>query len=211
MEENYERHIKATQDILDEKFKMGSISNMYIPEILEGLEAIPVFKDRVEALKKNSDRSLNTVLYYTFKNDRPLMTGNDVEEIKYTPSHAEDDISIAPMNLYDTAKRLYIFDRKDITVTHMIKLATEILENLHPLESGVFKGIFIGKMPYKNITKNLVKTAFPDLFSDEIEEEAETVTLKEDKKTVAELTKLAKSEAAAKTKADKAAATKKEK
>lgn len=208
----FEKHIRATQDILDEKFKMGTISNMYIPEILEGLEAIVVFGDRVAALKKNSDRSLNTVLYYAFKQDRPILTAKEVLAIEYKPSHEADDISISPMNLYDTAKRLYIFDSKTITVAHMIKMATEILENLHPSEAEVFKGIFTQKMPYKNITKKLVETAFPDLFAgeepEEVEEVDEAAVLAELEARVAEEKKVAAAAAKAKATTKKPAAKK---
>jgi hypothetical protein len=167
---------------------------MYIPEILEGLETITIFKERVEALKRNSDRSLNTVLYFTFKQDRPLLSGKELLAIEYKPSHEADDISISPMNLYDTAKRLYIFERKDIALNHMIKIATEILENLHPSEAEIFKGIFTGKMPYKGITKHLVQTTFPDLFAGEEPEEKEK-RVSDDPEVLTELKAMADAEA----------------
>lgn len=169
--DEYDKHIQATQAILDDKFKKGTIQNMYIGEVLEGLSVIPAFPERVQALKNNSDRSLNTILQVTFKNDRPRLSGKDIESIEYRPTFSDDDVSIAPMNLYDTAKRLYVFYRDDLTTDQMKKIAFEILSNLHPSEAELFKGIFAGKMPVKNITKNLVETAFPDLFDGEGEKE----------------------------------------
>jgi len=165
--DEYDKHMHATQAILDNKFKSGKIQNMYIGEVLEGFSEIPGFKDRVIALQNNSDRSLNTILQVTYKNDRPRLSGNDIESIKYIPASAEEDVSIAPMNLYDTAKRLYVFYREDMTVDQMKKVAFEILSNLHPSEAEIFKGIFAGKLPVANITKNLVESAFPGLFAGE--------------------------------------------
>jgi len=169
--DQYDRHAADTQRIINEKFKQGNVKNLYIPEILEGIDEIESFDDRVKALRANSDRSLNTILQVTFKEERPRLTAQDIEAIKYKPAYSGDDFSISPSTLYDVSRRVYIFYRTDITVAQMSKIAMEILSNLHPIEAEVFKGIFKGKMPYKNITKELVRAAFPDLFAGELTEE----------------------------------------
>lgn len=168
--DQYTKHIKETQLILDEKFKKGEIHNMYIPEILEGINEIAEFDERVMALRNNSERSMNTVLQFTFSANKLRLTKSDIDSIEYTPANADDDVSIAATNLFDVAKRLYIFEREDLPINKMKLIATEILENLHPDEAVIFKGIFDGSMPYEFIDKKLVKTAFPDLFPGEIDE-----------------------------------------
>lgn len=177
--DEYDKHMLATQAILDDKFKNGKIKNLYIHEVLEGLAEITSIKERIEALRNNSDRSLNTLLMDTFREDRPRLTEKDIKALEYTPSDENQDIALAPMNLYDTARRLYIFWREDISPAKMKLLAVEILEGLHPIEAEIFKGMFIGKLPYKNVTKKLVSDAFPDLFAHEKKEEDKA---KEEKK-----------------------------
>lgn len=170
--DEYDRHLEATQRILDDKFKNGLIKNIYIPEVLEGLNEIDDFEERVKALRNNSDRSLNTILQITFVEDRPILSGKMVAGLKYKAPYGGDDYSIAASNLFGVSKRLALFYRSDIPVDKMKKIATEILENLHPTEGEIFKGIFAGVLPYKRVDKALVKAAFPDLFSHEVEETA---------------------------------------
>lgn len=153
-----------TEKILAEKFKDGKINNQYIPEILEQLANISSFRDRVAALQANSDRSLNTILWFTFREERPRLSKEDVETLQYKPAPSDLDYSIAPSTLYDVSKRLYLFYREDLTVEKMKDILTEMLENLHPDEAEILKGIFIGKQPYNYVTIKLVRTAFPDLF-----------------------------------------------
>jgi hypothetical protein len=157
-----QEHTLITQRIIDEKFKKGEIKNMYIPEVLEGLNEIEDFNERVETLRKNSERSLNTILLATFNDIRPVITSEDIESITYKPAYSGEDYSIAASTLFDVAKRFYVFYREDVSLEKMKMIAGSILENLHPNEADIFKAIFTGVLPYENITPELVSTAFPE-------------------------------------------------
>lgn len=168
-------HELQTQQILDAKFKMGELSKLTIPEKLEGISEISSFGERVEALRMNSERSFNTILHYTYGNFKWKFTPEEIEEIEYKEPSDDIDVSVQGMNLVQEAKRIYIFLEESAADKKRLKnILIEMLENLHPDEGKILKGIFAGKVPYKNITKKLVATAFPDLFPGYIEEEAKT-------------------------------------
>jgi hypothetical protein len=104
-----------------------------------------------------------------FKNDRPRLTSEDVESVVFKCVHPGDDISMAPMNLYSVAKRLYVFWRTDLSIDSLKKVVFEILSSLHEDEVPIFKSIFSGESNYPGIDKELVNEAFPSLFAREVE------------------------------------------
>lgn len=171
----YRKHELETQRVMDEKFKEGNVKNLYIPEILEGLSEITSFKDRVAALRNNSEISLNTILHMAFRDERPLLTKDDVLSLEYNSPFKDDDYSVSPSSLYAIAKRLYIFYRPDITKNKMKLLLLEMLENLHEDEAKILIGVFTGDIPYPNITKKLVASAFPDLWPEGTNTEEDAV------------------------------------
>jgi hypothetical protein len=161
-----------TQKILDEKFKTGHLNNLSIPEKLETISKINPFSERVKALQANSERSLNTILLYTFGDYKWKFTKEDIDKLEYKEPPADEDVFIQGTNLNQEAKRLYIFvEGEKASKEKLSEILLVMLENLHPDEGKILKGIFEGNSPYKNITKKLVTTAFPDLFPDYKEEE----------------------------------------
>lgn len=165
-------HEMLTKKILDEKFKTGHLNNLSIPEKLETISKINPFSERVKALQANSERSLNTILLYTFGDYKWKFTKEDVDKIEYKEPPADEDVFIQGTNLNQEAKRLYIFmEGEKASKEKLSEILLVMLENLHPDEGKILKGIFEGNSPYKNITKKLVATAFPDLFPDYKEEE----------------------------------------
>lgn len=165
-------HEMLTQKILDEKFKTGHLNNLSIPEKLETISKINPFSERVKALQANSERSLNTILLYTFGDYKWKFTKEDIDKIEYKEPPADEDVFIQGTNLNQEAKRLYIFmEGEKASKEKLSEILLVMLENLHPDEGKILKGIFEGNSPYKNITKKLVATAFPDLFPDYKEEE----------------------------------------
>lgn len=165
-------HEMLTKKILDEKFKTGHLNNLSIPEKLETISKINPFSERVKALQANSERSLNTILLYTFGDYKWKFTKEDVDKLEYKEPPADEDVFIQGTNLNQEAKRLYIFmEGEKASKEKLSEILLVMLENLHPDEGKILKGIFEGNSPYKNITKKLVATAFPDLFPDYKEEE----------------------------------------
>jgi hypothetical protein len=148
------------------------LNNLSIPEKLETISKINPFSERVKALQANSERSLNTILLYTFGDYKWKFTKEDVDKIEYKEPPADEDVFIQGTNLNQEAKRLYIFmEGEKASKEKLSEILLVMLENLHPDEGKILKGIFEGNSPYKNITKKLVATAFPDLFPDYKEEE----------------------------------------
>ncbi|NCB50192.1 MAG: hypothetical protein EOM53_05940 [Alphaproteobacteria bacterium] len=165
-------HEMLTKKILDEKFKTGHLNNLSIPEKLETISKINPFGERVKALQANSERSLNTILLYTFGDYKWKFTKEDIDKLEYKEPPADEDVFIQGTNLNQEAKRLYIFmEGEKASKEKLSEILLVMLENLHPDEGKILKGIFEGNSPYKNITKKLVATAFPDLFPDYKEEE----------------------------------------
>lgn len=148
------------------------MNNLSIPEKLETISKINPFSERVKALQANSERSLNTILLYTFGDYKWKFTKEDIDKIEYKEPPADEDVFIQGTNLNQEAKRLYIFmEGEKASKEKLSEILLVMLENLHPDEGKILKGIFEGNSPYKNITKKLVATAFPDLFPDYKEEE----------------------------------------
>lgn len=163
-------HELQTQQILDAKFAAGRLENLSLHEKLEGLSEITSFQERVLTLRANSERSFNTILHYTFGDFKWKLTPEDIKSIEYMSSD-DSDPSIQGMNLIKEARRLYVFlEDSAATKERLIEILTEMFENLHEDEVKILKGMFEGKLPYKNVTKKLVATAFPDLFPDFAEE-----------------------------------------
>jgi hypothetical protein len=148
------------------------LNNLSIPEKLETISKINPFSERVKALQANSERSLNTILLYTFGDYKWKFTKEDVDKLEYKEPPADEDVFIQGTNLNQEAKRLYIFmEGEKASKEKLSEILLVMLENLHPDEGKILKGMFEGNSPYKNITKKLVATAFPDLFPDYKEEE----------------------------------------
>lgn len=148
------------------------MNNLSIPEKLETISKINPFSERVKALQANSERSLNTILLYTFGDYKWKFTKEDIDKLEYKEPPADEDVFIQGTNLNQEAKRLYIFmEGEKASKEKLSEILLVMLENLHPDEGKILKGIFEGNSPYKNITKKLVATAFPDLFPDYKEEE----------------------------------------
>jgi len=148
------------------------LNNLSIPEKLETISKINPFSERVKALQANSERSLNTILLYTFGDYKWKFTKEDIDKLEYKEPPADEDVFIQGTNLNQEAKRLYIFmEGEKASKEKLSEILLVMLENLHPDEGKILKGIFEGNSPYKNITKKLVATAFPDLFPDYKEEE----------------------------------------
>jgi hypothetical protein len=148
------------------------LNNLSIPEKLETISKINPFSERVKALQANSERSLNTILLYTFGDYKWKFTKEDIDKLEYKEPPADEDVFIQGTNLNQEAKRLYIFvEGEKASKEKLSEILLVMLENLHPDEGKILKGMFEGNSPYKNITKKLVTTAFPDLFPDYKEEE----------------------------------------
>jgi hypothetical protein len=173
---------QEAQDYLDNKFKRGGVKKMSIDEILEGLNEIQDFDERVKALRSNSERNLNTILLYAFDGVQWVLTPEEVKAVKYKPSD-DDDQFIQGTNLFQEARRLYIFRIPTLRKDRAVSLLTELLENLHPNEAKVLIGLITGEFPYQNITKDLVATAFPDLFLGYVPCESKEEGKQEEEKT----------------------------
>lgn len=163
-EDEYAKHARLTQQILDEKFAQGRIKKMSMDEVLEGINEIQDFDTRVQVLRNNSERSLNTLLLFTFDGVPWALSPEDVKTVKYRAPDVSEDQHVQGTDLYAEGKRLYVFRLDTLTRKKGLELLIEMLENIHPNEGEILKGMLLGKLPYTNITKDLVATAFPDLF-----------------------------------------------
>lgn len=184
--DDLDRHLRATQQILDEKFKAGTLKNLFVPEMLQGISEIPSFGERVEAIRNNRNRSLNSVLHLTFGDFDFGFTAKEVEDIEYEPTYAHDDYSIAPSSFTDPSvcRRLYRLTDPQLNKSRKLLMVADMLENLHPDEAEILKGIFKGSLPYKNITAKLVKTALSSLFPpEEVEKEEKPKKVEEEPKS----------------------------
>lgn len=168
----HRKHELETQRILDEKFKRGAVKHLTVPEKLEGISEIKSFDERVKALRANSERSFNTILHYTYGDFKWVFTKEEILGLQYKETPVDEDVSIQGTNLIQEARRLYVFlDGTKANKDRLQSILIQILENIHPDEAEILKGMFLGDIPYKNITKKLVSTAFPDLFPEDQKEE----------------------------------------
>jgi len=179
--DEYAKHTRLTQQILDEKFAQGRIKKMAMDEVLEGINEIQNFDTRVQVLRNNSERSLNTLLLFTFDGVPWALSPEDVKTVKYRAPDASEDQHMQGTNLFVEGKRFYVFRLDTLTRKKGIELLTEMLENLHPNEGEILKGMLLGKLPYTNITKDLVATAFPDLFLGYVPERPKNEDMEEGK------------------------------
>lgn len=170
-QEEYDKNVAMTQKILDDKFAQGRLTKLSMSEILEGINEVKTFEERVQVLRNNSERSLNTLLLFTFDGLPWALSPEDIRTLKYKVPSADDDVFIHGTNLHQEAKRFYIFRLDTLPRLRALHLLAEMLENLHPDEGEILKGMMLGSLPYENITKQLVAAAFPDLFPGYVPEE----------------------------------------
>lgn len=143
-----------------------------IPEILQQVAAADKKAEKIAVLQKHDNAVLRTVLRLNFdpnvkldlpEGPAPFKTNRDIP-----------DPTLSESNLYNEARRLYIFEPGNPKYNPNVKpvqkenIWIQILEGCHWSESdmlNIMKDKELGKH-YKGLTEALVRDAFPGLLSE---------------------------------------------
>ena len=134
-------------------------------EIFDDFEGLPNRKERVEYLRKYSDKAFTTFLEMTFNKDIQF----DVEALPntYRPALEPAGLNYTYLNL--EIPKLYRFIKnhpskpEGLTREKQEKLLLVILEALHADEARLFVGMFAKDLKVRYLTAKLVKEVFPQL------------------------------------------------
>lgn len=137
--------------------------NPTIYAILEDIAKKRSNKDKVEALKKNSNiNAIPALLKMVF--DPNVKFSLPEGEPPFTPQ--EDMLDNTGGMYRDYKKMKYFMDHPQNNV-HPIKRETvfiELLESVHPNDAKLLLSIKDKKLPFKGITAKVVEEAFPGIF-----------------------------------------------
>lgn len=139
-----------------------------VPEILKIVDAAPK-KDRVMLLQRNDNTVLRDILRINF--DPTVKFDLPEGPAPYTADRSIPDHTLANSNLYNEARRLYIFEpghpkyNPNVKTMRKETIWIEILEGIHHTEADMMNLVKDKKLSsvYKNVTSALVAEAFPDL------------------------------------------------
>ena len=134
-------------------------------EIFDEFEQLPSRKERVQFLKKHSEKAFTTFLELSFNKDVQF----DIEALPntYRPALEPAGLNYTYLNL--EVPKLYRFIKnhpskaEGLTVEKQRKLLVVILEALHADEARLFVNMFAKDLKVRYLTSKLVKEVFPDL------------------------------------------------
>lgn len=143
-----------------------------IPEILKLVEAAPTKAEKIAVLHKHNNAVLQTVLRLNFDPNVKL----DLPEgpAPFKTDRTLPDITLSDSNLYNEARRLYIFEpghpkyNPNVKKVQKENIWIQILEGCHWTEAdmlNIMKDKQLQKH-YKGLTEALVRDAFPGLLSE---------------------------------------------
>ena len=143
-----------------------------IPEILEQVVLAPDKKSKVAILQQHNNPVLQTVLRLNFdpriKIDLPEGTP------PFKTDRSIKDITLTESNLYNEARRLYIFEpghpkyNPNVKKVQKENIWIQILEGVHWSEADMLNSMKDKQLSkvYKGLTEALVREAFPGLLSE---------------------------------------------
>jgi len=161
---------KEQQEAMDKKFLEGSIKNLYVSEIFEGVAELTNRNDRIAALKTNKPMMTFPILTTILdKNIEMMLSAAEAKEIVKQESLLIDasymDPSMTDAGIENRLKIIQRFRKADLQSYHKDQ-AKKMLGDLVHLFSGqdvkILEAMFTKKMPYKGITASLVNAAFGD-------------------------------------------------
>lgn len=141
------------------------MKNIY--EIFQEFEKAPTRQEKIEVLRKNSERGqLKPILQGAFHPDIQFVFK---EPLTYKKSDAP--IGLGYSNLDSEMKRIYLFVEgskrvePSLTLERKKQIAIQILEALEGKESDVFMNMMLKDLKVKGLTAKIVEEAFPGLIS----------------------------------------------
>ncbi len=138
------------------------MKNIY--EIFDEFESAKTKEERNYIIQKNINKTLYTVLLFTFHPDYQWKIKEMPEQYKVPDTLP--GVSFSNMSL--ELRRLYLFREGDpkaeeITDKRREEILIQLLESLEPREAEVVMGIFNKDQGVKNLTYKYVKEIFPDM------------------------------------------------
>jgi hypothetical protein len=132
-------------------------------EILEEVEQRDNEEDRVAVLRCNANKTLKTLLQYTFD-----------PNIKFDVTVPEYRVSQAPVGLgynsiHEELGRVYLFQENhprrppNLSDKRKTEILTQMLEAMEAKEADIFASMILKKSKYTKLTYDVVKEAFPEL------------------------------------------------
>lgn len=120
---------------------------------------------RTKLLQYNNSKTLRDILYFTFHPDVHFYR-TDMPP-GYQPNNT-DPIGLAPNNLYDESRKLYLFilnhpNSKFLTNRRRDELYIQFLEGLEAKEAQVVLNMAAKDLKVPGLTIDVVKEAFPNL------------------------------------------------
>lgn len=144
-----------------------------VPEILEQVVAAPDKSAKIATLQRHNNPTLQTVLRLNFDSTVEI----DLPEGP-APFRSKRDIPVelTDSNLYNEARRLYIFEKGHPKYNPNVKKAQresiwiQILEGIHHTEADMLNLVKDKKLgtAYKGLTEALVREAFPGLLTEKV-------------------------------------------
>lgn len=143
-----------------------------IPEILDLVVAAPTKTEKVAVLQKYSNTTLRDILRINFEST--VQFDLPVGPAPYKTDRTLADHTLSESNLYNEARRLYIFEpghpkyNPNVKKTQKENIWIQILEGIHHTEADMLNLIKDKKLSsaYKGLTEALVREAFPGLLSE---------------------------------------------
>lgn len=143
-----------------------------IPEILDLVAAAPSKKEKLEVLLKHDNVLLRNILRINFEHTVKFDLPEGPAPFKTDRTLADNTLSES--NLYNEARRLYIFEpghpkyNPNVKKVQKENIWIQILEGCHWTEADMLNIVKDKQLQkhYKGLTEALVREAFPGLLSD---------------------------------------------
>jgi len=132
-------------------------------EILEEVEQRESKDDRIAVLRCNANKTLKTLLQYTFDPNVRF----DVTVPEYKVSQAP--VGLGYNSIHEELARVYLFQEnhprrpQNLTDKRKKEILTQMLEAMEAKEADIFASMILKKSKYKGLTYDVVKEAFPEL------------------------------------------------
>lgn len=129
-------------------------------ETINDIAELPTKKDRVEALQKDNNPTIKTILKYCF--DPSVKWLLPKGEVPYKPNKNSDQRNM----LYSRARELYLFvegGNPNLRQMRREELFINLLESIDEKDAELICAIKDKEMPMKGYTLKVVMDAFPDL------------------------------------------------
>ena len=142
-----------------------------IPEILTQVVAAPGRTEKIAVLKQHNNPVLQTILRLNF--DPAVQLDLPAGAPPFKTDRTLVDNTLSESNLYNEARRLYIFEpghpkyNANVKKTQKEGIWIQILEGCHWSEADLLNQVKDKELSkhYKGLTAALVSEAFPDLLS----------------------------------------------